>query len=82
YARRTGFLYEWLTGHQLGVPDVDNGGYIEAISSDQYLTRTDATRVRRWRINNNLPGTVDFCPIVRRTPAVQEALQFDLGAAL
>ncbi|MDF6002635.1 Fic family protein [Pseudomonas aeruginosa] len=82
YARRTGFFYEWLTGHQLDVPDVDNGGYIEAISSDQYLTRTDATRVRRWRINNNLPGTVDFCPIVRRTPAVQEALQFDLGAAL
>lgn len=82
YARRTGFFYEWLTGHQLDVPDVDNGRYIEAISSDQYLTRTDATRVRRWRINNNLPGTVDFCPIVRRTPAVQEALQFDLGAAL
>lgn len=82
YARRTGFLYEWLTGQQLNVPDVTNGGYVDAIAADQYLTRTESTRVRRWRINNNLPGTVDFCPIVRRSPAVHEALQFDLGAAL
>lgn len=82
YARRTGFFYEWLTGQLLDVPDVTNGGYVEAISPDQYLTRPAATRVRRWRVNNNLPGTADFCPIVRRTPAVQEALQFDLGAAL
>lgn len=82
YARRTGFFYEWLTGQQLDVPDVTNGGYIEAIAADQYLTRTEPTRVRRWRINNNLPGTVEFCPIVRRTPATQEALQFDLGAEL
>lgn len=82
YARRTGFFYEWLTGQQLDVPDVTNGGYIDAIAADHYLTRTKATRVRRWRINNNLPGTVDFCPMVRRTPAIQEALQFDLGAEL
>ncbi|NHC60954.1 Fic family protein [Paenalcaligenes suwonensis] len=82
YARRTGFLYEWLTGKQLDVPDVTNGGYIDAISSDQYLTRTEPTRVRRWRINNNLPGTANFCPIIRRTVEIQEALQFNLGAAL
>lgn len=82
YARRAGFFYEWLTGNLLDVPDVTNGGYVDAISQDKYLTRTESTRVRRWRINNNLPGTADFCPIVRRTPAVQEALQFDLDAAL
>ena len=82
YARRTAFFYEWLTGQQLNVPDVTNGGYVDAISPAHYLTRTESIRVRRWRINNNLPGTADFCPLVRRTPAVQEALQFDLGAAL
>ncbi|WP_434772434.1 Fic family protein [Pseudomonas entomophila] len=82
YARRTGFLYEWLTGQQLDVPDVANGGYVDAISADHYLTRTQPTRVRRWRINDNLPGTVSFCPMVRRTLAIREALQFDLGAEL
>ncbi|ADU72981.1 Fic family protein [Pantoea sp. At-9b] len=82
YARRTGFLYEWLTGQQLDVPDVSNGRYVDAISSKDYLTRTTLQRVKRWRINNNLPGTAVFCPLVRRTAAIQEALQFDLHRAL
>jgi hypothetical protein len=82
YARRTGFLYEWLTGQSLDVPDVTNGGYVDALSAQDYLTRSEAPRVRRWRVKNNLPGTPGFCPLVRRTTAVKEALQFDLGAAL
>ncbi|MBA1265329.1 Fic family protein [Stutzerimonas stutzeri] len=82
YARRTGFLYEWLTGQHLDVPDVTNGGYVDAISSQRYLTRVEPLRIRRWRINNNLPGVPAFSPLIRRTEAVQEALQFDLDAAL
>jgi len=82
YARRTGFLYEWLTGQRLDVPDVSNGGYVDAVSSQQYLTRVEPLRIRRWRINNNLPGVPAFSPLIRRTEAVQEALQFDLDAAL
>ena len=82
YARRAGFFYEWLTGNTLQVPDVTNGGYIEAISSKACLTRTTVKRVRRWRINDNLPGSVDFCPLVRRTAAVEQALTFDLNDAL
>ena len=82
YARRTGFLYEWLTGQSLDVPDVTNGGYADAISSQLYLTRVKPLRVRRWRVNDNLPGVPGFCPVVRRTNGVQEALQFDLNAAL
>lgn len=83
YARRAGFFYEWLTQQRLDVPDISNGGYIDAIAADRYLTRTTPTvRVRRWRINDNLPGTEGFCPIVRRTAAVQEALQFDLSTEL
>lgn len=82
YARRTGFFYEWLTGGHLDVPDVTNGGYVDAIASHQYLARVKPLRIRRWRINDNLPGVPRFCPLVRRTEAVQEALQFDLDAAL
>ncbi|ATH82154.1 Fic family protein [Pseudomonas sp. KHPS1] len=82
YARRTGFLYEWLTGQRLDVPDVTNGGYVDAISPQHYLTRVEPLRARRWRINDNLPGTPHFCPLIRRTEALQQALQFDLDAAL
>ncbi|TCL07006.1 Fic/DOC family protein [Sodalis ligni] len=82
YARRTGFLYEWLTGTRLDVPDLTNGKYIDAISGPDYFTRVEPLRERRWRINNNLPGTASFCPLIRRTTALQNALDFDLAAAL
>ncbi len=64
------------------MPDVTNGGYVDAVSSQRYLTRVESLRVRRWRINDNLPGVPALCPLIRRTEAVQEALQFDLGASL
>lgn len=82
YARRTGFLYEWLTGQRLNVPDVDNGAYCTALPAQSYLVRSIPERVKRWRINNNLPGSADFCPLVRRTPAVQQAIEFDLKTSL
>lgn len=82
YARRTGFLYEWLSGLRLDVPDVTNGGYVNAVSPQLYLTRVEPLRIRRWRINDNLPGTPAFSPLIRRTEAVQDALRFDLGEAL
>ncbi|WP_336757067.1 Fic family protein [Pantoea sp. USHLN298] len=82
YARRAGFFYEWLTGETLAVPDVTNGGYVDAISAKAYLTRTGIKRSKRWRINDNLPGSVDFCPIVRRTAVTEQALAFDLRQAL
>lgn len=82
YARRTGFLYEWLTGATLNVPDVTNGGYIDAISAKDYLSRTTVIKNKRWRINDNLPGSPEFCPLVRRTPEVKSALSFDVTTAL
>lgn len=82
FARRTGFFYEWLTGTRLDVPDVGNGAYCDAVASHKYLVRTSPLRVRRWRVNDNLPGTSGFCPVLRRTEEVQNALAFDLAAAL
>lgn len=82
YARRAGFLYEWFTGQRLDVPDLVQGSYVDAMSDDAYLTRFHATRNRRWRINDNLPGTRAFCPLVRRTPALDRALRFDPHAAI
>jgi hypothetical protein len=64
YARRCGFLYEWLTDAILdGVGDA-GGNYVDLLDPSQYLTATVADKVRRWRINNNLPGTRAFCPMV------------------
>lgn len=82
YARRAGFFYEWLTGNRLDVPDLTNGAYVPALNACAYLTRTQPVRDRRWRVDNNLPGNRNFCPLVRRTAALQDALNFDPAAAL
>lgn len=42
YARRTGFLFEWLTDTRLAVDDVAAGNYIDAIDSEKYLVATRA----------------------------------------
>lgn len=82
YARRAAFFYEWLTGRRLDVPDLTGGTYVDAVSAEAYLTRTAAVRQRRWRINDNLPGTPAFCPLIRRTPALGQALQFGPNGAI
>ena len=65
YARRAAFLYEWFTGQQLAVPDTaPNVGYVDAIDAGRYLAAQQPERVRRWRVNNNLPGLRNFCPMV------------------
>lgn len=81
YARRTAFLYEWFTGDRLDHPGVTNGGYVDAIDASQYLTRS-ADKVARWRINDNLPGTSRFCPLVRITDGVKAVQQFDIQQAI
>ncbi len=81
YARRAGFLWEWLKGRPLsGVAAVAAGNYVTVLDPAQVLTATAAVNNPRWRIRDNLPGTRDFCPLVRRTPAVQEAEAYDCAA--
>lgn len=81
YARRVGFLYEWLTGRQIaGVEAVTGGNYVDAIDPDAYLAATVPARIPRWRVRDNLPGNREFCPLVRRTPEVKEAQDYDCAS--
>lgn len=66
YARKIWFLYEWLLGTQLNLADVEQGNYTPIVNPKlQYAG--PITKVKRQRIYNNLPGNVNFCPLVRRT---------------
>lgn len=82
YSRRTAFLYEWLTGKSLDYHGVTNGGYIDAIDADRYFTRTRPEKNKRWRINDNLPGTGQFCPLIRLSQGVKEASSFDIQQSI
>lgn len=82
YARRAGFLYEWLTGLRLDVDDVPSGNYVDALDSDQYLVAGRSLNIPRWRVRDNMPGTRDFCPVVFRSAAVQAIADYDCAKAL
>jgi len=81
YARRAAFLYEWLTGHTLQVPERLGGNYVDAIDDAKLVTASAdrVVKVQRWRVNDNLPGTRHFCPIVVKTEALVQASGVDVS---
>lgn len=83
YARRAAFFYEWFTGQQLDVPNTaPNVGYVDAIDADKYLVASRPDRVRRWRVNDNLPGTRALCPMVFLGPQGERGWLYDVAAGV
>ncbi|MDC7244479.1 MAG: Fic family protein [Sphaerochaetaceae bacterium] len=82
YTRRIWFLYEWLTGSLLEIPDLTRGNYIKILDPQRYICVTGENS-QRHRVVNNLPGTQEFCPLVKRSPIINEYLAKNLkGMAL
>jgi hypothetical protein len=79
YARRAWFLYEWLLGARLDLPDADKGSYAEVVDPDQQWAASAATSSRH-RVKNNLPGTPLFCPMISWTETLRRLTARDLGA--
>ena len=78
YARRIWFLFEWLTGRHLDLPDADKGSYVPVVEPAQQWAITGGHSPRH-RVRNNLPGTPAFCPMVFRTEVLQQFVQMDLA---
>lgn len=76
YTRKIGFLYEWLTGKKLQIDVEPGGSYSDLLDSDRYITG-NSIRNSRWKINDNLLGSPDFCPIIRKTQALNKILLAD-----
>jgi hypothetical protein len=79
YARRAGFLYEWLTGRRLAVPDTARGNYVPALDPKRELAASAPVNNIRWRVRNNLLGGAGFSPQVHLTSDTKRALAFDVG---
>lgn len=78
YARRLWFLYEWLTGQRLDLQDATRGDYVPVVDPQQQWA-VPGENSARHRVRNNLPGTPAFCPLVRRTQALEEFVNLDLA---
>lgn len=81
YTRKVGFWYEFLTGNILPLEDRTNNNYVDLLDSDKYFTGS-VTKNTRWRINNNLLGNRDFCPIIKRTNSISKSMEINFSALL
>lgn len=78
YSRRAWFFYEWLLGKPLSLPDVKRGNFVEALDPELQYTTTPKL-IKRQRIRDNIPGTPDFCPLIRRTKTLDTYINYQLG---
>ncbi|MEA2080262.1 MAG: Fic family protein [Pseudomonadota bacterium] len=69
--RRAWFFYETMTGQTLNVEDAPNVTAVDALDATACFTGK-AKLSRRHRVRDNLLGTGDYCPVIRRTAALEE----------
>lgn len=77
YTRRTWFLYEWLMSSELNIADAVMGKIVDVLD-DTFQFSVKGSVSKRHRVRNNLPGTPDFCPLVRRTELIKSFEDMDL----
>ena len=80
YARRACFLYEWLTGTQLPVtnPVPAKMRYVDVLDTEMQFGTGTPEKDTRFRVNDNLPGTRNFCPLVHKSEFLREMTNKDL----
>ena len=76
-ARRVWFFYEWLTDDALDVPDAPRLTAVPALDAKAYFTLRGRLSTRH-RVRDNLLGSKDFCPILRRTEALEDFISLHL----
>ena len=79
FARRLGYLYEWLTDEALSFATPSRSSYVSLLDPDLQFGLSNGTRNAKYRVIDNLPGNRAFCPLVRRTARLQSMLTNDLA---
>jgi hypothetical protein len=78
YSRKIWFLYEWLMNDKLNIPDLAIKDAVPLIDENlQFAIK--GTSSPRHRIINNLPGTVDFCPLIFKTEKLNASIAANLS---
>lgn len=77
--RRAWYLYEFLTGKTLAVPDAPSVTAVDLLDTDKYFTKSSGTLSRRHKVRDNLLGTARFCPIIRKTEVLKAYVESDLS---
>ncbi|MEA3363592.1 MAG: Fic family protein, partial [Thermodesulfobacteriota bacterium] len=79
YSRRIWFLWEWLRDERLDIEDATTGNFVPLIN-DKLQYEGKSYPSRRHRVGNNLPGTRNFCPLIRKTKKLEQFIDKNLSA--
>ncbi len=74
FARKIWYLYEFLTEKTLNIEDVPPTGYADLLNPKLHFTAA-LKPSKRHRINDNLLGNRDYCPLIRRTETLETAMR-------
>ncbi len=69
--RRVWFFHESMTGRRLPIDDAPIVTAVDALDSKSYVTGK-AVLSKRHRVRDNLLGTGGYCPVIRRTGALED----------
>ncbi|MBK7212993.1 MAG: Fic family protein [Bacteroidales bacterium] len=72
YRRKIWFLYEWLMQKRLNFPDLKEGNYVHLLDEKHQYASPISINSTRHRIRNNLPGNVDYCPLINKTNKLEQ----------
>lgn len=78
YSRKIWFLYEWLQNQKLAIPDLTIKKAIPLVDEKLQYAIAGVSSPRH-RIINNLPGTLQFCPLIRKTEKLTNYIESNIG---
>ena len=80
YPRIIGYLYEFSGDNSIDV-NVATTNYVDVLDSSKYITG-NVKKIPKWKVNDNLLGTHEFCPVIRRTTELNELLDWNIEEAI
>jgi Fic family protein len=74
YSRRIWFLLEWVSGKQIaGKSDISKKSYVPVVDTKLQFAIA-GIKSSRHLVLNNLPGTNQFCALIRKTEKIEQHL--------
>lgn len=79
YSRRIWFILEWLIGKELeGKQNLSKKSYIPVVDTTQQYS-IEGVKSPRHLVINNLPGTPEFCPLIKKTEKLKKYINDNLS---
>jgi Fic family protein len=78
YSRKIWFLYEWLLQRELPIANADVKIKYTALLDEKIQYTIKGIASARHRVTNNLPGTVNYCPLIYKTEKLENYIQSDI----